>query len=65
MEKKGLSRALNFLTANSLEVGTLVTDWHSQIAKFIREKYPHIEHRYDIWHVSKGRLVKSSAYTDL
>ena len=38
MEHLGLVRALQFLTDNSLEVGTLVTDRHNQIAKYIAEK---------------------------
>ena len=54
MEKEGLVRALNFLSANYLEVGTLITDRHSHISKFIGKQYPAIEHRYDVWHISKG-----------
>ena len=53
MEKEGLSRAIDYLSANSLDVKTLVTDRHKQIAKFIRDKHPSIDHRYDVWHVSK------------
>ena len=45
-----------FLAANSMEVGMLVTDRHKQINKFLNKKYPEIEHRYDVWHVSKGKL---------
>ena len=57
MEKEGLARALDFLIANSLEVGTLITDRHSQISKFVGKQFPAIEHRYDVWHISKGLLV--------
>ena len=56
MEKEGLCRALVFLTANSIQVSMLITDRHKQINKFINNKYPEIEHRYDAWHVSKGKL---------
>ena len=38
MEHLGLVRALQFLTDNSLEVATLVTDRHNQIAKYVAEK---------------------------
>ena len=48
MEKEGLARALDFLSANSLQVGTLITDRHRQINKFISKQYPDIDHRYDI-----------------
>ena len=54
MEKEGLSRAIDFLSANSLDIHTLVTDRHKQITKFICNKHPSIEHRYDVWHVCKG-----------
>ena len=57
LEKEGLSRALKFLDAKSLQVGTLVTDRHKQINKFISKQYPDIEHCYDVWHASKGKVV--------
>ena len=37
MEHMGLVRALKFLANNSLQVATLVTDRHNQIAKYITE----------------------------
>ena len=54
----GLVRALKFLADNSLQVATLVTDRHNQIAKYMTEVKPEIEHRYDVWHVSKGTSPK-------
>ena len=54
MEREGFSRALDFLTSNSLEVGTLITDRHKQINKFLSNQYPDIDYRYDVWHISKG-----------
>ena len=35
MEMEGLSRALEFLDANAFKVGTLITDRHKQICKFV------------------------------
>ena len=55
MEMEGLTRALDFLGTNSFEVGTLITDRHKQINKFLSKQYPNIEHRYDVWHISKGQ----------
>ena len=57
MEKEGLSRALKFLDAKSLQVSTLVTDRHKQIDKFMTKEYPDIDHCYDVWHVSKGKII--------
>ena len=44
----------NFLEKKFIVVGTLVTDRHKQIAKYIRETHPEITHQYDEWHISKG-----------
>ena len=57
MEKEGLCRAIEFLSANSLNINTLVTDRHNQISKFVCKKHPSIEHHYDVRHVSKGMLA--------
>ena len=54
MEKCELVDALQFLADDSLQVTTLVTDCHKQIAKYMAEEKPDIEHRYDVWHISKG-----------
>ena len=48
MEHMGLVRALRFLVDHSLRVATLVTDRHNQIAKYMAEVKPEIEHRYDV-----------------
>ena len=58
MEHEGLVRTLDFLEKNSIVVGTLVTDRHKQIAKYIRETHPEITHQYDVWHISKGNSNK-------
>ena len=52
MEHKGLVKALKFLADNSVQVETLKPDWHKQIARYMREQKPSIDHRYDVWHVS-------------
>ena len=54
MEKFGLVNALKFLADNSIQASTLVTDRHKQIAKYMAEIKPDIEHRYDVWHISKS-----------
>jgi len=57
MEKMGLVRGLKFLCNRSISVATLLTDRHDQIAKYMAEVKPEIEHRYDVWHISKGACV--------
>lgn len=54
MEKEGLKRCLQFLKNERLSVKTLITDRHTQIRKYMREKWPRVKHRLDGWHVGKG-----------
>lgn len=54
MEIEGLIRAVEFLHKQKLEVGVLVTDRHRQIAKWVRENLPSVDHRFDVWHLAKG-----------
>ncbi|XP_034082366.1 uncharacterized protein LOC117552821 [Gymnodraco acuticeps] len=60
MELEGLKRMVAFFE-DILEIGTLVTDRHRQIAKWIRENMPYTKHLYDIWHVAKsvGKKLKA------
>ena len=54
MEKEGFVRAVNKLQ-QGFKVGTLVTDRHSHISKWVWESLPEINHYYDIWHIAKGK----------
>ena len=54
MEIEGLVRAVQNLHEEGFGVELLVTDWHSQISKWVRENISHTDHQYDIWHVAKG-----------
>ena len=54
MEKEGFVRAVNKLQ-QGFKVDTLITDKHSQISKWVRENLPETNHRYDIWHIAKGK----------
>lgn len=53
MEKEGLIRSLKMLKQKKFKVGTLVTDRHKQIAKWLRENAKTTTHKYDIWHLAK------------
>lgn len=57
MEKEGVARGMANLYEQGLEVGTLITDRHAQVAKWVRETYPNVDHRYDVWHIAKGECV--------
>jgi len=57
MEMEGLKNALTFLTEKSININTLVTDWHEQITKFVSQRHPEIDHCFDVWHVAKGNSI--------
>lgn len=62
MEKCGLIRAIEFLKGYDFSIGTLVTDRHPQVRKFMRESMPDTKHYYDVWHVAKGELSNFSIF---
>ncbi|XP_075308963.1 uncharacterized protein LOC142370332 [Odontesthes bonariensis] len=66
MEIEGLKRMVTYLEDEwHHHIGTLVTDRHLQIAKWVRENYQHILHLYDIWHVAKSLAKKLKAICKL
>lgn len=54
MELEGLKRCLQYLQDKGLNIATIVTDRHLQVAKWLRDNCKTIEHRYDVWHVAKS-----------
>lgn len=57
MEVEGLERALNYLNVQGMSVDTLVTDRHSEAKAAMTKNHPDIKHRFDVWHVAKGKHV--------
>jgi hypothetical protein len=59
MEKEGLVRAVAWLDSNNINIGTIITDRHRQISKYIRENLSPrgVRHFYDVWHVAKGQSI--------
>ena len=54
MELAGLKRVKEKLDSLGVKVRSLITDRHAQVQKWVRERWPDVEHYYDIWHVAKG-----------
>lgn len=55
MEQEGLRRGLEFLGDSGQSVEILVTDRHSQVKSYMKKQHPHVKHRFDTWHVAKGK----------
>ncbi|XP_070532871.1 uncharacterized protein [Ptychodera flava] len=58
MEKEGLIRSLADLEGEGFTIGTIVTDRHVQIRKWLRENMPNVEHLSAVWHIAKGLKKK-------
>ncbi|KAM7295724.1 uncharacterized protein ISCGN_020996 [Ixodes scapularis] len=54
MELEGLTRSLVYFAELGITVEVLVTDRHLQVSAYMKREHPLIQHRFDIWHVSKG-----------
>ncbi|KAG1670408.1 THAP domain-containing protein 10 [Nymphon striatum] len=54
MEKEGFIRSINFIEHYGLDIGTIVSDRHVQLRKWIHENRPGVTHLFDIWHISKS-----------
>ena len=63
MEKEGLSRSVKYLSEQNLTIGTLITDRHRSVAKWVGDVLPQTSHRYDIWHVAKVTYDSYVIYT--
>lgn len=55
MELEGLIRTMAYFCDVEVEVGTLVTDRHVQVNKWVRENLSNKRHEFDVWHVGKGK----------
>ncbi|XP_071795886.1 uncharacterized protein [Asterias amurensis] len=63
MELKGLKRSVKWMASKNVEIDTIVTDRHLQIAKWIRENLCEngVSHYFDVWHIAKGIKKKMVA----
>lgn len=61
MEKEGLIRGLAFLLEHNISIGSLTTDRHPGIKKYMRLHQGAIPHHFDVWHVAKGKKHVSVA----
>ncbi|XP_031551765.1 uncharacterized protein LOC116289030 [Actinia tenebrosa] len=53
MEMLAFRNCMGALSAWSLAIGTLITDRHISITKYMRERLSHITHYFDLWHLKK------------
>nr|XP_057926407.1 uncharacterized protein LOC131127981 [Doryrhamphus excisus] len=59
MEKEGLKRGLDHLEKNDVKVDYILTDRHTQVQTFLRERG--ITQYYDVWHLEKALSKKLQA----
>ena len=64
MEVEGFKRCLTeVLARRKISVESIVTDRHMSVRKLLREKYPKIDHWFDIWHVAKSKSILNLSYS--
>lgn len=71
MELIGFERTMEDMKRDNLKITTIATDRHVQIRKCIKDKYPEINHQFDVWHLAKSirkkliAVAKKKANEDL
>src|SRR5664279_839269 len=58
MEKEAVERSLDFIISCGLKINTLATDRHVGVRSLMKEKYPEINHQFDVWHFAKNITKK-------
>ena len=58
MEKEGFSRCLQDLEEKRITIDRIATDRHVSISSSMKKDFPHINHQYDVWHLSKWVVKK-------
>lgn len=56
--KRGMTLMLDIGVATGLPIDCIITDRHTQVAKWIRETLGKfgIKHYYDVWHIAKCKF---------
>ena len=61
LETEGFKDCLSQLETDNINVQKISTDRNKQIAKWLRENRPNLNHRFDPWHFSKNIKSKLRA----
>ncbi|XP_078357093.1 uncharacterized protein LOC144641952 [Oculina patagonica] len=57
MEKEGFSRCIELLESKDVTISKIATDRHVTITSCMARNHPHINHQYDVWHLSNIHLT--------
>ena len=60
MEKEGFKRCIESLQDDMVQIDRIATDRHVSISSFMNKDRPQINHQYDVWHLSKWVVKKST-----
>lgn len=55
MEFLAFQQCMDFLTGCNIVISSFISDRHTSIAKYMREKMSGISHFFDIWHLAKSK----------
>ena len=57
MEIEGLIRCRKELESEEIAVGSLTTDRHVSVEKYMKEHWRGPDHYFDLWHIAKGMTL--------
>ena len=55
MEFLGFKNCMTYLLGCGLVIGTLITDRHASVRKYMWEQLRNIKHYFDLWHIKKSK----------
>ncbi|KAL9984522.1 hypothetical protein ACROYT_G006825 [Oculina patagonica] len=58
MEKEDFSRCIELLESKDVTISRIATDRYVTITSCVARNHPHINHQYDVWHLSKWVVKK-------
>ena len=58
MEKEVFARCVHDLEEKGVRINRIATDHHVSISSIMVKDFPHINHQYDVWHLSKWVVKK-------
>ena len=56
---------MSYLQNEGVTLESLITDRHSSIAKYMREKFAKVSHYFDLWHLGKSKWMDFAIFVFL
>ena len=54
MEREGFKRCMENIHDRGANIKVVATDRHVSIRSDMKKNFPHLQHKFDVWHVAKS-----------